>query len=83
MIAPADPNIEPDGGVVLKVVSPRIYFSLPPWRCVHEECGSQCSLPVVSHVNLNCRDIEAINRFFQGVLGFVLTDRSRLWLFSV
>ena len=83
VIAPAAPNLEPDGGVVLKVATPEGFIlRLHHGDVVHEDGGSQGALPLrMSHVNLNCRDIEATSRFFQDVLGFVLTDRSKAMAF--
>ncbi|MBP0495179.1 VOC family protein [Pararoseomonas indoligenes] len=36
----------------------------------------------LAHVNLNCRDVDAVRRFFEGPLGFVLSDRSKLMAFE-
>ena len=83
VIAPAAPNPEPDGGVVLKVATPEGFIlRLHHGDVVHDDGGSQGGLPLrMSHVNLNCKDIEATSRFFQDVLGFVLTDRSKAMAF--
>jgi catechol 2,3-dioxygenase len=79
----AAPNRDPDGGVVLKVESPEGYilrFHYGDAR--HDEADSMCSYPLrLSHVNLNCADIEASSRFFQSVMGFRLSDRSNAMAF--
>jgi catechol 2,3-dioxygenase len=79
----AAPNREPDGGVVLKVESPEGYilrFHYGDAR--HDQAGSRRSYPFrLSHVNLNCADVEASSRFFQNVMGFTLTDRSKAMAF--
>jgi catechol 2,3-dioxygenase len=36
----------------------------------------------LAHVNLNCRDVDAIARFFEDGLGFRLSDRSKLMAFE-
>jgi len=36
----------------------------------------------LTHVNLNCTDVDATARFFEGGLGFRLADRSRLMAFE-
>lgn len=83
VIAPVSPNIGPDGGLVLKVATPegfvlRFHYG----ALIHDDGAPRSALPVrISHVNLNCSDIEATTRFFQEVLGFRLTDRSRAMAF--
>jgi catechol 2,3-dioxygenase-like lactoylglutathione lyase family enzyme len=83
VIAPAAPNPEPDGGVVLKVATPEGFIlRLHHGDVVHDDGGEESALPFrMSHVNLNCKDLEATSRFFQDVLGFVLTDRSKAMAF--
>jgi catechol 2,3-dioxygenase len=77
------PNVEPDGGIALKVVSPEGYLlRFHHGDALHDHCDSRCSYAFrLSHVNLNCNDIEATSRFFQNALGFRLTDRSRAMAF--
>lgn len=36
----------------------------------------------LAHVNLNCRDVEGVARFFESGLGFALADRSKLMAFE-
>lgn len=83
VIAQPSVNAEPDGGIAMSVKSPegfllRFHFGdrlrIPePPRCAFPER--------ISHVNLNCADIEKTSRFFQQVLGFTLTDRSKAMAF--
>ncbi len=83
VITPVAPNAEPDGGVVMKAATPegfvlRFHFG----DAQHDDGDSLCGLPFrMSHVNLNCTDIEATTRFFQNALGFQLTDRSKAMAF--
>jgi catechol 2,3-dioxygenase-like lactoylglutathione lyase family enzyme len=83
VIDPASPNPEPDGGVVLKVATPEGFvLRLHHGDAVHDDGAAQAAMPLrMSHVNLNCSDIEATSRFFQNVLGFALTDRSKAMAF--
>lgn len=83
VIDPVGPNIEPDGGMVVKIMSPEGYvLRFHHGDALHDQSESRCSYPFrLSHVNLNCADIEATNRFFQSALGFQLTDRSRAMAF--
>ncbi len=83
VIAAVAPNCDPDGGVVLKVGSPEGYIlRFHHGDALHDQPDVRCSYPFrLSHVNLNCADIEATSRFFQGVLGFKLTDRSKAMAF--
>lgn len=83
VLAPPTPNPEPEGGAVLKVVSPEgfiLRFHCGDRQVEEEE--AKPSLPCrLSHVNLNCRNLDATTRFFQDALGFVETDRSRAMSF--
>lgn len=83
VIAPTARNAEPDGGWVMKIATPEGYvlrFHYGDVLHAHSEPGEfvPCRL---SHVNLNCRDVDATSRFFQAVLGFALTDRSKAMAF--
>jgi catechol-2,3-dioxygenase len=77
------PNRDPDGGVVLKVGTPEGYvLRFHHGDALHDQADSRRSYPLrLSHVNLNCADIEATSHFFQRVLGFRLTDRSKAMAF--
>ena len=76
-------NPEPDGGTVAKVRTPEGYI----FRFVHgdaqlDDRGQRCAYPFrLSHVNLNCADIEATRSFFERALDFCLTDRSKMMAF--
>jgi catechol-2,3-dioxygenase len=83
VIGAVAPNGDPDGGVVLKVGSPEGYILRFHYGdALHDQTDSRRSYPLrISHVNLNCADIEATGRFFQSVLGFKLSDRSNAMVF--
>jgi catechol 2,3-dioxygenase len=83
VVAPMAANPEPDGGVVLKIATPEGFvFRLHCGDAVDGNGTEQLAIPRrMSHVNLNCRDIEATTRFFQKALGFALTDRSKAMAF--
>ena len=83
MIDAVEPNGDPDGGIVLKVGTPEGYIvRFHHGDALYDQVDSRCSFPFrLSHVNLNCTDIEATSRFFQNVLGFKLTDRSKAMAF--
>jgi catechol 2,3-dioxygenase-like lactoylglutathione lyase family enzyme len=83
VIAAAAQNPEPDGGIVLTVATPEGFVVRLHWDdAVHPDATEQDSLPLrISHVNLNCSDIQATSQFFHKVLGFALTDRSKAMAF--
>jgi catechol 2,3-dioxygenase-like lactoylglutathione lyase family enzyme len=83
IVASAQLSSEPDGGLVLTVATPEGYvLRFHADDQLHADPTAVRSLPLrLSHVNLNCRDIEATSRFFQEALGFVLTDRSKAMAF--
>ena len=83
LLAPPAPNAEPDGGVVMKIATPEGFvLRFLHGDFLHTDQGSRPGVPFrVSHVNLNCRDVEATSRFFQHVLQFTLTDRSKAMAF--
>ena len=80
LIAPAVPNAEPDGGIVLKMASPEGFiFRFHCGDVQHENSATRSGFPLrLSHVNLNCSNVDETSRFFQQALGFQLTDRSKL-----
>ena len=83
VIAPASPNQEPDGGIVLKISTPEGFvLQFHYGDALHQDGTEQSAIPLrMSHINLNCSDIQATSRFFQDVLGFALTDRSKAMAF--
>jgi catechol 2,3-dioxygenase len=80
LIAPAVPNAEPDGGIVMKMASPEGFiFRFHCGDARHDTGAVRSGFPLrLSHVNLNCKDVDATSQFFQQALGFQLTDRSKL-----
>ena len=83
LLRPAEPNTAPDGGITLTLRTPEGYIL----RLIHgdsllENCEIRANVPLrLSHVNLNCADIEATRTFFQNGLGFCLSDRSKMMAF--
>ena len=82
-VRPIAPVREPAGGMAVTVETPEGYVL----RFLHGDAvsatgGPNKDLPLrLSHVNLNCADIDGTKRFFEQVLGFKLTDRSRAMAF--
>jgi len=76
-------NHEPDGGMALKVKSPEGYvLRFHHGDVLHGPGEPRCAFPCrLSHVNLNCTNVDATSRFFETVLGFRLTDRSKAMVF--
>lgn len=83
VINPISPNVEPDGGMVFKAATPEGFIlRFHHGDVAHDDEASKGALPLrLSHVNLNCKQIEATSRFFQEVFGFSLTDRSKAMAF--
>jgi len=83
VIGPIAQSDEPDGGIVLSVHSPEGYvLRFHHGDALQDPGDSRCGFPLrLSHVNLNCKDIDASSLFFQNILGFKLTDRSRAMVF--
>jgi len=83
IVSPPRSNPGPDSGLVLKVASPQGFvLRFHAGDALGDDEDKRPSLPFrLSHVNLNCRDIEATSRFFQEALGFALSDRSRAMAF--
>jgi catechol 2,3-dioxygenase len=83
VICPAAQNSEPDGGVAMTIATPEGFvLRLHHGDALHDDGAAQAVLPLrMSHVNLNCRDVEATARFFQDALGFALSDRSKAMAF--
>lgn len=83
VVMPAVTNSGPDDGMVLKLVTPDGYIL--HFHCgdkLHQPEDTQRSFPTrLSHVNLNCIDVESTSSFFRQVLGFTLTDRSKTMAF--
>ncbi len=83
LIEPVVENQEPDGGIVLKIATPEGFIlRFHHGDALHHDEEVCSALPLrISHVNLNCANIEATARFFQQALGFQLTDRSKAMAF--
>lgn len=83
LLRPVEPNPAPDGGSVLTLRTPEGYvLRLIHGDTLHSDAAARPSFPLrLSHVNLNCSNIEATSAFFQHALGFCLTDRSKIMAF--
>jgi catechol 2,3-dioxygenase-like lactoylglutathione lyase family enzyme len=83
VIAGPAPTDEPGGGTLLSLHEPQGGTV----RLVHGDRrhDDACSLPDLplrlAHVNINSVDVDAEARFYEQVLGFRLTDRSKLMAF--
>jgi catechol-2,3-dioxygenase len=77
------PVQEPAGGTAVTVETPEGYvLRFLHGDAAHATGGPRKDFPLrISHVNLNCADIAGTKRFFEGALGFKLTDRSRAMAF--
>jgi catechol-2,3-dioxygenase len=76
-------NDGPEGGLAIMVSTPEGYilrFVFGDETNPHDAARKDHPLRL-AHVNLNCADIEATQRFFQNALGFCLTDRSKMMSF--
>ncbi len=83
VIRPVEPNAAPDGRTVVTIRTREGYIlRLVHGDALHADGGPKRNLPLrLSHVNLNCADIEATSTLFQQALGFRLTDRSKMMAF--
>jgi len=83
LLRPVEPNQAPDGGTVVMLQTPEGYIlRLIHGDTLHGDGGARWDLPLrLSHVNLNCANIDATSTFFQRALGFCLTDRSKMMAF--
>jgi catechol 2,3-dioxygenase-like lactoylglutathione lyase family enzyme len=74
---------EPGGGSLLTIRDPQErMFRFVYGDTLHEPDANTGDRPVrLAHVNLNCAEIEATQRFFERALGFKLTDRSKMMAF--
>lgn len=79
----AHANTGPDGGTVATVVTPEGYvLRLIHGDRFHSNGDRRQGVPYrISHVNLNCQDIDVTRSFFERALGFCLTDRSKMMAF--
>lgn len=83
LLRAVEANAGPDGGMVVTLRTPEGYvLRLIHGDTQHADACARRNLPLrLSHVNLNCADIQATIAFFQQVLGFSLTDRSKMMAF--
>jgi len=78
------PWTEPGGGLGATATTPQGFVL----RLVHGDARRAADPPRadrperLAHVNLNCRDVEAVRRLFEEGLGFALSDRSKLMAFE-
>ncbi len=76
-------NKGPEGGLIVTVSTPEGFIL----RFVYGDARRAEAGPArdhtlrLAHVNLNCKDIEATQAFFEKSLGFCLTDRSKMMSF--
>ncbi|MGG5818200.1 VOC family protein [Falsiroseomonas sp. HW251] len=84
IVAPPAPLDEPGGGVAATLRDVRGFVL----RLVTGDARRAAQAPSrdrpdrLAHVNLNCRDVDAVARFFEDGLGFRLADRSKLMAFE-
>jgi catechol 2,3-dioxygenase-like lactoylglutathione lyase family enzyme len=83
VLCPLAPNHGPDGGQAAMVGTPEGYvFRFISGDTMQSSPGTRKDFPLrLSHVNLNCVDVDATRTFFETALGFCLTDRSKLMAF--
>ncbi len=83
IVALAHSNLAPDGGTIGTVCTPEGYvLNLIYGDAFHPDDKRSQGLPYrISHVNLNCKDIDGTRSFFERALGFCLTDRSKMMAF--
>lgn len=78
-----NPAPDPAGGVARALRAPNgLTLRLVHADQRHADAAPVANLPLrLAHVNINSRDVDATAAFFQAVLGFTLTDRSKLMAF--
>ena len=83
ILHPLAPNHGPDGGQAATVKTPEGYvFRFISDDAMHSSYGARKDFPLrLSHVNLNCVDVDATRSFFETALGFCMTDRSKMMAF--
>ena len=83
VLHPRAPNHGPDGGQAATVKTPEGYvFRFISDDTMHSSYGTRKDFPLrLSHVNLNCVDVDATQIFFETALGFCMTDRSKMMAF--
>ncbi len=83
VVQAAHPNPEPGGGTVTTVLTPEGYvLNLIHGDAFHADGERRQGIPYrLSHVNLNCVDLDGTRGFFERAFGFCLTDRSKIMAF--
>jgi catechol 2,3-dioxygenase-like lactoylglutathione lyase family enzyme len=83
VLRPPAPNDGPEGGTGVTVETPEGYVLRFVHGSLKRPDGSlRRGYPNrLSHVNINCKDIEATRAFFERVIGLSLTDRSAAMAF--
>ena len=83
VLHPHGPNHGPDGGQAATVKTPEGYvFRFISGDTTYSSYGARKDFPFrLSHVNLNCVDVDATRIFFETALGFCMTDRSKMMAF--
>lgn len=83
ILRPLAPNDEPDGGEAVTVTTPEGYvLRFVSGDLLHSPAAPRRDFPFrLSHVNLNCADLENTRSFFETALGFCMTDRSKAMAF--
>jgi catechol 2,3-dioxygenase len=83
IVDPLKQNEGPEGGRAITLSTPEGYIFRFVFGDELNLNGFACKDHTLrlAHVNLNCADIEATQRFFESALGFCLTDRSKMMSF--
>ncbi len=78
-----NPAADPAGGVCLTLREPRgMTLRFVHGDVRHSDAARVANVPLrLAHVNVNSVDVDATSAFYQSVLGFKLTDRSKLMAF--
>lgn len=83
LLKPLKQNEGPDGGRTITLSTPEgfVFRFVFGDRLNPKGSALRDHTLRLAHVNLNCADIEATQRFFESALGFCLTDRSKMMSF--
>ncbi|MDQ0455681.1 VOC family protein [Rhizobium paknamense] len=82
LVRPLGPADAPSGGERFVVREPQGAVLEFVWNDLRKQGAAVANRPLrLAHVNINSSDIEGLTGFYRDVLGFVLTDRSKLMAF--
>lgn len=82
VLAGPGPNPRPDGGTILTIREPQgSTLRFVHGDALRPETIAQDRPVRLAHVNINSRDVPGLTAFYEGVLGFKLTDRSKMMAF--